>query len=229
MIDWWICDQAPQVGSWLSHTEQVTLDGLTLPKRRADWLLGRWTAKQLVQAHLGARGPGPPPFDAISIDADEDGAPGVHCRDDGTEWPAISLSISHSNGVALCALSSVPGVAVGDDIERVEPRDETFVRDFFTPAEAAAFHPLAGGERDRAVTASWCVKEASLKVLKVGLRADTRTVECAPRACGEGWSEVSVHGPGALAAWWRLHGPFAVALATETRNDTGCRGNHLPE
>jgi 4'-phosphopantetheinyl transferase len=213
VIDWWICDHVPEAEGWLSASEQAALAQLTLPKRRRDWLLGRWTAKQLVRAHLGARGPRTPELDSISIDAGEDGAPVVRCGDGGTEWPAISLSISHSNGVALSALSSVPDVVVGADIERVEPRDQAFVRDFFTPAEAAAFQPLADGVRDRLVTASWCVKEASLKVLKVGLRADTRTVECVPRATEDGWSAVSVRGPRALSAWWRPHGQFAVALA----------------
>ena len=50
--------------AWLSSAELDHLSGLDRPKRRGDWLLGRWTAKGLLLAHL-RRGlsVAPPPSD----------------------------------------------------------------------------------------------------------------------------------------------------------------------
>ena len=42
----------PVGDGWLSAGERATLDRLRIPKRRADWRLGRWTAKCAAAAYL---------------------------------------------------------------------------------------------------------------------------------------------------------------------------------
>jgi 4'-phosphopantetheinyl transferase len=42
----------PQRETWLSAREADYSRNLRFPKRRADWLLGRWTAKNAVAAFL---------------------------------------------------------------------------------------------------------------------------------------------------------------------------------
>ena len=91
---------------------------------------------------------------------------------------SVSLSISHSAGVAFCALTDQAGCRLGADIEHIEPREMSFVADFFTAAEmqsvALAPEPL----RASLVTAIWSGKEAVLKAIREGLRSDPRAVEC---------------------------------------------------
>jgi len=71
-----------------------------------------------------------------------------------------------------------PGRAIGCDLEIVEPRSDAFVEDFLTAAERS----LVAGAPDedaRHLLANlvWCGKESALKVLRTGLRRDTRSVE----------------------------------------------------
>jgi hypothetical protein len=42
----------PGSDDWLSPGEQVRLEAMRFPKRRGDWRLGRWTAKQAIAAFL---------------------------------------------------------------------------------------------------------------------------------------------------------------------------------
>ncbi len=202
----------------LSGGEAATLAGLVLPKRRADWLLGRLTAKQLVQSYLQKADQGTPPLDAIAIAADPNGAPyaGLH----GARLP-LSLSISHSHGTAFCALvDAAGGASLGCDIEQIERRDAAFGRDFFTTHEQA--QAATAPDPDAALTALWSAKEAVLKALREGLRLDTRQVEIAlPAVLSEEWSplavaldaELAARFPGVWSAWVRRHAGFMLTLA----------------
>lgn len=192
-----------ELDRWLSSAELRHLGGLTVVKRRRDWLLGRWTAKGLVMAHLRRDDPC-----AVSIEAGGDGAPRVLY--DGSP---LSVSISHSHGHALCAV--VDGEApVGVDLEWIEPRSDAFVTDFFTAAEAAQVRGARGTERDRLVTATWSAKEAALKVLRTGLTVDTRSVTCRAEEGGGGWSALQYGARGeGLRGWWRTREGFVVCLA----------------
>ena len=213
MIHWWICAGPIEPGSWLSEAEVRKLEELTVPKRRSDWLLGRWTAKQLVAAYLDRERGTTPPLESITIAADADGAPRVDLVEGTLE---ASLSISHSHGVSLCALSD--DGPVGADIERVEPRDDRFVEDFFAPDEIAGVLSERGDRRDRLVTAIWSAKEAVLKALRIGLRADTRDIVCTPAEPSEDWSPVDVKCPAQpgdlrIRTWWRPYEGFVLSLS----------------
>ena len=222
----------------LHPAEEARLAGLRVPKRRQDWLLGRWTAKQLLQGWLEARTGERPPPDRLQVLADPDGAPyaalaepggaGGPGPDTGPEAQAqrlaASLSISHSGPWGFCALCDEAGWTVGADIERIEPRTRGFVETFFAPAELAAFDAAGSDRRDVLVTATWCAKEAALKALRMGLRADTRQLTC--RLAGADapprrWSRLSVETalvlgtpdrPLAFAGWWAINEGYALAL-----------------
>ena len=193
-------EDAPDVTeAWLGAQETARLAGLTLSKRRRDWLLGRWTAKRLLQSVLAEEEQAPLPLTSIAIDNDPDGAPFAARAEGDHLWRLpVSLSISHSHGVALCAAADLrwtPSVTVGADIEFVEPRARSFVHDFFAPEEIELLARVEGedGEQksgflekpdfywtdyDGLATAIWSGKEAALKALRTGLRVDTRAVIC---------------------------------------------------
>ena len=179
--------------SWLNAEEAATFAKLNTPKRREDWLLGRWTAKQLVRSTLQAQRGEAWPLERIGIGVEASGAPFVELRLPGRAVqssgllerafpeelsPILSLSISHSAGTAFCALSDQPGCRLGADIEQIESRETAFVADFFTAAEIQRVEQAPEALRASLVTAIWSGKEAVLKAIREGLRSDTRAVEC---------------------------------------------------
>ena len=63
--------EVPPDDDWLTGGERAVLAGLAVAKRRADWRLGRWTAKSLLAAVLDV------PLDRVEVRAADDGAPDV--------------------------------------------------------------------------------------------------------------------------------------------------------
>jgi len=83
-------------------------------------------------------------------------------------------SISHAANVAIAAVGHEGRVRVGIDVERVEYRSPSFLREAFTSDEIAALP--SGPGREVAVALSWSVKEAVLKALGTGLSLDLHSV-----------------------------------------------------
>lgn len=161
----------PRGNEWLAGSELVRLAGMRFLRRREDWRLGRWTAKQAVRSYLGlADGPGL--MAEIEIRASPDGAPEAFI---GGREASVSISLSHRAGIGLCAI--VPfGTRLGCDVEAIEPRPAAFVEDYFTQDEQELAHCAADEEYDRLVTLFWSAKESVLKALRVGLRRATTEV-----------------------------------------------------
>jgi 4'-phosphopantetheinyl transferase len=207
----------------LTTVEQARCAGLKTLKRRRDWLLGRWTAKRLLQAWLEERAGLRLPLDAFTIAAAPGGAPYVVADDDPNLQSAIChlrLSISHSGERAVCALSE--SGMIGADIEQIAPRDWRFVEDYFTDHERAQAQSVPAGDRDTLVTAIWSAKESALKALGLGLTVDTRSVECRlGDALADGWSAIGITcdprrlggGVPALHGWWRRIDEYIVTVA----------------
>ena len=127
---------------------------LVVPKRRADWRLGRWTAKVALSVALHVEP------SLVSILAAEDGAPEVFV---GGLRQAISLSISHRAGVGLAAVGR--DVVVGGDLELIEPRSPAFVSEWFGAREQESIAAARDTQRHHELTCLlWSVKEASAKV-----------------------------------------------------------------
>jgi len=161
----------PAENDWLSAGESVCLSGLRFAKRRADWRLGRWTAKCAVASFL--RVPADPQaLTKIAIRPASSGAPEVFFA---SEPALVTLSISHRSGVAMCAVAP-SGVDLGCDLEVIEPRSEAFVDDYFTPSEQALVAQACAQDRSRLLALLWSAKESALKALREGLRLDTRSV-----------------------------------------------------
>jgi 4'-phosphopantetheinyl transferase len=118
-------------------------------------------------------------------------------------------------GWAVCAIAP-GGVEVGVDLELVEERTPLFVHDYFTPQEAAR----AGHGADPMMSnLIWSAKESALKVLRTGLRRDTRSVEVAVEdATNDGWGRLSVTGDGIVSpftGWWQRYGLFVLTIVAD--------------
>lgn len=135
--------EVPDGDGWLSGPERRDQAGLRVPKRRAEWRLGRWAAKRALMAWWeagtpggagGAAAPSDKPVEApgteaatgpvspfgdpdalhrLEIHTAEDGAP--EARLDGGPLP-VALSLSHRAGSALAV---VMPARVGDDATRL--------------------------------------------------------------------------------------------------------------
>ena len=183
---------------------------MRFPKRRQDWKLGRWTAKRAIRAYLGFKGG----QSELEIRAAQDGAPEALL--DG-EPVAISLSISHSEGLSLCALAAGK-FPVGSDVEWVAPRSKAFVEDYFAEEEIAFLAQLPAEERDLRTTLIWSAKESALKALREGLRRDTRSVivRVGQEENRDDWNPLEVlcvKTSRVFYGWWRTRGRHVLTLA----------------
>jgi 4'-phosphopantetheinyl transferase len=79
--------------AWLSAAEQARLHSFKVEKRRRDWLLGRWTAKNLVQRYLAQTTGRRAALDAIFIGADADGAPYASCEGRGARGEGAAAGL----------------------------------------------------------------------------------------------------------------------------------------
>jgi len=203
----------PAGNDWLSVSECVCLNGLHFAKRRDDWRLGRWTAKCAVASFLNL------PADAqglarIEICPATTGAPEVFIANDPA---AVTISISHRSGAAICAVVA-SGVDLGCDQELIEARSEAFVADYFTDDEQGLVARSSEAERSQLLTLLWSAKESALKALREGLRLDTRTVAVSPiekAADLNGWRPLRVCADGrTFQGWWQqAHGMIRTFVA----------------
>ncbi len=202
--------EVPDDNLWLSPAEAAHLETIRFAKRRADWRLGRWTAKLAIEAYLELRGD----FRSIEIAAAPGGAPKAYLAQQAAP---VSLSLSHSNGVALCALAR-PGAALGCDLETVEPRSDEFLADYFTYEEQQCIARAPAAEQFRLLAVLWSAKESALKALRTGLRLDTRcavvTLVDQSATVSKQWRPLQVRctGDTVFDGWWQQKGAYVRTI-----------------
>ncbi len=206
--------ELPSTLDWLAPREHERQQRMRYAKRRNDYLLGRWTAKAALAHRLGNDSDSSALAD-IEIGNASDGAPAPQVAG----APALlSISMTDRAGWAVC-LTGPPGRDLGCDLELVEPRTEAFVRDYLTPSEADfVLAELPGEQRDLLANLVWSAKESALKVLRTGLRRDTRSVEVRLGAAATaGWRElvVTADGQRRFPGWWQRFGDFVLTIATD--------------
>ena len=216
-------NEVPAHDRWLSTREQDTWAGFRFPKRKSDWRLGRWTAKQVLNACLKA----PVALDRIEILAAEDGAPEAYL--DGVRMSA-TISISHSQGRALCVADPAGGL-LGCDLEKIEARSPAFLQDYFTEQELQAVQNTPPPEQAMTANLIWCAKESALKALREGLRLDTRSVSAhwQPGPVGDSWWRLQVDYPSGgkrFTGHWRAWDGYVWGIVGEKENRLArVRGN----
>ncbi len=201
----------PEGDDWLGTEERKALAGLRFPKRRSEWRLGRFVAKQALSsfAEIDA-------LDRLQVIAAADGAPEAFV--DGRSMEC-AISISHRENVAACVIAERG--TVGCDLEAVEPRTSRFVNDFFSDRERAEVENATGAQRETLIALTWSAKESTLKALRVGLRRDTRCVEVQIDDLDTnetGWHELrAMVSPEArvFRGWWRREGGVVLTVMGE--------------
>lgn len=217
--------QGKAPGGLLAPQEQAQLEQFSSQLRRRDWLLGRWTAKRLLQQVLQHRLGVEAPLCAITIQTMPNGAPFPEINSPPID-ETFNLSLSHKQGYALCAVVEGRHTPIGVDLEWIEPRDEAFVEEFLSGAERALLAACTPRLRTLHVTAIWSAKEAALKATGWGLRVDPRAVSCLVEPVAaepQNWmpfqivwnrETIAKESLPDLTGWWQTIGRFVLAVAT---------------
>jgi 4'-phosphopantetheinyl transferase len=193
----------PADDCWLAAGERARVAGMRFPKRRNDWLLGRWTAKRALRSFLSLHGQEAPDYAALEIRSAPDGAPEALF---GPDPAPVSIALSHSDGQGFCVVAP-PGIAVGCDLENVPRGEWAFLEDYFVAEERRWIERAPADAQPFLATLIWSAKESALKCLREGLRRDTRTVQIhAGDEKKPGWNEMTVQclqSSRVYYAWWR--------------------------
>ena len=216
--------RAMEMGGYLTEEEETKLLTLRTNKRREDWLLGRWTAKRLLQTVIWEKNGTSLPLDLITITNNADGVPDYRLPDEDHKF---SISISHSHGRAFVAAIEKANAPIGADLEKIEQRPSGFVESYFTRAEQTAVLACAPNQylQNVLMTAIWSAKESVLKALHLGLSVDTLAVEClldpiktvptewVPFVVGCDNGRLPKVAP-PLMGWWRVEDGFVLTVVT---------------
>ena len=205
----------PVEKGWLSAAEVERMRSMRFTKRRTEWLLARWTGKNALAAVLGFAAD-PASLARIEIRSivggAAQGAPEVFVDGDRVR---CSVSLTDRAGWAVCAIDEA--ATIGCDLELVEPRSDNFVQDFFTSSERTVVaDPPFGASPDLLANLIWSAKESALKVLRTGLRRDTRSVEVvlSPDVQVDGWRAFVTRAEEgtSFSGWWRQYGAFLLTV-----------------
>jgi phosphopantetheinyl transferase len=160
----------------LDASEEAAWRAIGGPKRRGEWLLGRIAAKDAVRLHLHAtRGLRIAPHE-IPIAADAWGRPLPGGEVLAAHDVALSVSLSHTDGIAL-AMAVEPPCGAGIDVERLGRRRGDYAEAAFTPAEIALIDADGPARRAERALHLWCSKEAVAKALGRGLMGNPMNLE----------------------------------------------------
>ena len=151
----------PPADEILSEREAAFFQTLRFPKRRVEWLGGRFALKELARAACGAS------CREIEVLPQPSGKPALTV---GGKSVPLAFSLTHSHGWAVAALSADERF-VGIDLEKIEHRLDAWAKDFFHLSELS-------GTGDKFLTALWTQKEAVVKVLGTGLSLNSYDVRC---------------------------------------------------
>jgi phosphopantetheinyl transferase len=192
---------APEI--YLSGEEKRTLGGILNARRRREWLGARVCLKlMLLEEGLAD--------DPAAVDVVKDGRqrPRAVLTGRVTAAEAFDCSLSHAGDWAMAALTRVPGLAIGADIEHVSARASALKDRFSGPQDLL----LVDQGDDYYYTALWSIKEAASKAVGEGLAAGFREMACREKVRGS--CRVSSPRHGSLEAFYLFYGEYAVAVAT---------------
>jgi 4'-phosphopantetheinyl transferase len=212
-VRWLACGEGepPPHDDWLSERDRTRLATMTYTKRYEEARLSRWTAQRAV-ALAGGLGDSPTAVGMVSVTNATDGSP----RAEIPGGPPLSISSTDRAGWAV---SVVRGGAhgLGCDLELVEARSDAFIRDYFTSREVDF---VCRSTLPVEVTANllWSAKESALKVLRTGLRRDTRSVEVSVELVDAGWGRLEVDPADGriFPGWWRRYGDFLLTVVSDS-------------
>ena len=224
-VDAWVLRMSPaqtaaaeRLSGLLDSNELQRVERCGAAAGREVLLTSHVVLRLLLGAQLGL-----PPDEVVVLRAACPGCGEPHGRPVVSAAPALHFSLSHSNGLAVCAFAAT---AVGVDVEALASIPGTELVPLLHPAEQEAIRRLPSRRQVPAFLSCWVRKEAYLKGTGEGLSAELGSVHVGwgadggPRTVGQpgtgAWGLAHVATPPGYAG--------AVALLTPERAAAG-----LPE
>lgn len=141
----------------LPAPERERFEGFLREGQRRRWLASRWALRRVLASYLQR------PAAALDLETGAHGKPRL--RDGG----GLEFSLSHSEGLALIAVTGAREVGV--DVEAVRPREDLarLAERSLDPEAAATVRAASPERRVEVFHRAWVRHEARLKCLGVGL------------------------------------------------------------
>lgn len=162
-----------RVRRWLSPDRTRAAARLRHTRDRTRYILAQAFVRDILAGYLDCLP------EKVPLRASPHGKPKLDTRDE-----ALAFNLSHSETLALLAVTS--GCDVGVDVERIldDPKWLQVAEELFSPRERAILAALPEGERLEGFFACWTRKEALLKLTGTGLDSslDEFSVEVSPEA-----------------------------------------------
>lgn len=157
----------------LTEREIFCWQKIRVPKRKKEWLLGRYTAKLLLQSYLQKDYNNEILLTDVELLSKPNTKPELEIQ--GKHIVNTDLSLSHTANIAVAAITTKENFKVGVDIEKTRKLDEKVCKYFLSDVELAQIknNPL---EKDRLITILWTLKEATLKALRIGLNGSLKGI-----------------------------------------------------
>lgn len=135
----------------LPAVERERADSFLREESGRRWVAARWALRRVLESYLEE------PAAEIELEVDGHGKPRLR------NGVGVEFNLSHSNGLALVAVTE--GRAVGVDVEMIEPeRDLIALAERALPQEdAAAVRAASESERPAVFYAAWTRHEARFK------------------------------------------------------------------
>ena len=210
---------------FLSDSEAERLATLPNETQRRDWLLGRWTAKRLLQTVICETNGTTVPLDLITLRNVASGMPTIE-----SQLPLVngqfSLSFSQANGQVLVTAVAKPNWPIGAQIDPIRPRSEEYINGYFTEKELALVRQVEGAEQARLVTAVCSAKTAVRQALKLDPSVDSRALSCLidpEKRPSDTWMPFKIRYDNSrlpqpaphLSGWWRTLDQFVLTLVVQ--------------
>jgi hypothetical protein len=188
-----------EFSSWLTERDRDELSRWRAPRRRQDWLLGRFVAKKALIQWLKKspltvqRDPGmplipempriagisqiPEMHDIQILSRSPDSSKGIAPQVTIGQTPlSAGFSLSHADDVIAVAFSPNPDCQLGIDLVSSRPLSGSFLRSWYTDSEQQAL--IDGDELEP--LRYWAAKEAAFKAFPPG-PFEPRAIQLTPR------------------------------------------------
>ena len=148
----------------LSDDEQQRANRFYFERDRHRFIVGRGLLRTILSHYLTLAP------NQIQFDYGPQGKPQLHSQSTGqnSDVPALTFNLSHSQGLALYAMTC--DRPIGVDLEQIRSIDALeLAQRFFAPSEYEAIAALSPDQQERIFFEFWTCKEAYLKAIGKGL------------------------------------------------------------
>ena len=152
----------------LSGDEQARAARYRFLKDRDSFIAARGMLRGILGRYLG-RAP-----ETVQFDYGPHGKPALPHEPGGVR---LRFNLSHSGGLALCAVASRRELGIDIEHQRPELADESVAERFFSAREVATLRSVPPAQQQAAFFACWTRKEAYLKAVGGGLTIPLDRVE----------------------------------------------------